>query len=352
VCFTLVVLAVGLATAEVVLRCLSPLQLGFRFENDEFRRPREFEPDDCRNAHGFHDVEHRAKRSGVRRVVLLGDSYVAGWSVPLEATVGRRLETHLNDRGPTEYEVVALGQAGWGQRKQLQTLQTAASAREADWVITLFLPFNDVRNNSDELEKAARDQEQQLRQKRPGWIVLPARNAPLLVFRWSVLNQLISHRLAGWTGRAHTGGIPLDYLVYQREPDDRWQFAWANTESLLVAHRDHAQRLGARYAVVSASTPHGVVGVEAGLRLLLRTYPPMQQGAWDLDGPDRRLGQICAAHGIPMLALQPPFRSATVDEGHRLHWRYDGHWNAAGHDLAARLIADFMQTIETDDVIP
>ena len=39
---------------------------------------------------------------------------------------------------------------------------------------------------------------------------------------------------------------------------------------------------------------------------------------------------------VPFLALEPIFREETA-AGRRLHWKYDGHWNAEGNDLAARL---------------
>lgn len=53
----------------------------------------------------------------------------------------------------------------------------------------------------------------------------------------------------------------------------------------------------------------------------------------DLDLPDRRLAQSCAEHDVPFVALRPRIAS-------RHYWRHDMHWNAAGHRVVARLLAD------------
>src|SRR5262245_22775130 len=79
---------VSLVAAELAVRRLSPLQLGFEFENGAFRRPREFVRDETVNSRHFHDREHGPPVEGVPRVVLLGDSYVASKATPLEQTVG------------------------------------------------------------------------------------------------------------------------------------------------------------------------------------------------------------------------------------------------------------------------
>ena len=50
---------------------------------------------------------------------------------------------------------------------------------------------------------------------------------------------------------------------------------------------------------------------------------------------------IAARNQIPFVALEPHFREATR-AGSVLHWRYDGHWNPAGNDLAGRLLAGFI----------
>ncbi|UCG15350.1 MAG: hypothetical protein JSV19_08620 [Phycisphaerales bacterium] len=345
--FLAVIAGAALLLAEAGVRCLSPLQLGFRYENGKFKPPKEFDLDRSRNALLLHDVDHGPKPPGATRVVLLGDSYVAAWSVPIPATVGRRLEHHLHAAGAADYEVIAIGQPEWGQREQLRALQDLGPWAQPDWVVTLFLPFNDVRDNSPALERIAGEQYRAMARMRPGWTHVSADDAPWFWVRSSVLNQLLSHRLAVWSGHRGRSGIPIDYFVYAAEQDDLWQDAWRQTEELIVQIRERSSGFGAKYAIVSASAPHGVLGADRGLRHLVKTYPGMREFEWDLDGPDRRLARICRLHGIPLLLLEPIFRAQTVEKGRRLHWQYDGHWNIEGNDLAGQRIAQFILASET-----
>ena len=322
----------ALVAAELVLRRLSPLQLGFEFENGAYQRPREFTRDTIRNSMGFHDREHGPPVAGVTRVILTGDSFVAAMTVPLEQTVGRRLEHHLNAAGDHPWEVVVLGYEGWGQQRELDAIVAKGSTVQPDVVVTLFFPFNDVKNNSQELEETT-----SATQQRAG-TELPASEVPALFLEWSVLNRLLSHRLAVFLARSRSTKIPVDYFVYSTEPDPAWQRAGETTESLLLATRSTVTELGADYLIASASTPCGVLGLEEGLEFLMRTYPAMRGRSWDLAIPVRRLAQFCSENGIPFFDMEPAFREVTAT-GRRLHWPYNGHWNEEGNDLAARLLA-------------
>jgi hypothetical protein len=59
---------------------------------------------------------------------------------------------------------------------------------------------------------------------------------------------------------------------------------------------------------------------------------------WDLDRPNRRLSEIAARRGIAYLDLRPALQTALSGQL-RLYFAIDGHWTAAGHELAARSLA-------------
>ena len=336
--FTAILAVLCLAAAEVILRCVSPVRLGFEYDGKRFMPPKEFDRDETVNQYGFHDVEHGPKRPGTKRILLLGDSYVEAGSVEISATIGQRLAHY------SKTEVVACGRSAWGQRQPLELLQQYSAEIDPDLVISLFLPFNDVSDNSEVLKAKAWDQLTRMNQVRPGWVKLPAQRAPLFIVPWSRLNQLISHRL-GVVSVRREKQIPLDYFVYSVDYDYVWHRAWQDTEALLLATRDVSRRIGAKYVIVSASTPHGVLGRQKGLERLQKIYPGMRDRQWDLDGPNRRLAPFCEANDIAFLSLEPAFRVQTK-KGRRLHWKFDGHWNAAGNDLAGRLIAEFIEPLE------
>jgi hypothetical protein len=319
-----------LVAGELAVRRCSPMQLGFEFEDGAFRRPREFVRDTKVNSHRFHDREHGPPVEGIPRVVLLGDSYVASKATPLEQTVGSRLEHHLNAAGGRTWEVVILGYEGWGQREELEALEKYGPSTRPAVVVTLFLPFNDFRNNSPELDEIGK------REMRGD--ELPASEVPGLFLEWSVLNRLIAHRLAVARARSPETEVPVDFFAYATESDPVWERAWDMTEALLLETRAAATELGAEYLIASASTPSGVLGAKEGLEFLLENYPAMRGRSWDLDLPDRRLAEFCAEKGIPFLAMEPTFREE-MRAGQLLHWRYNGHWTAEGNDLAGRLLA-------------
>ena len=72
-------------------------------------------------------------------------------------------------------------------------------------------------------------------------------------------------------------------------------------------------------------------------------HPHMQNRQWDLDGPQHWVESWCAEHGVPCLALAPAFRAAAAVDGTPLHFHHDGHWTAAGHQLAAAELARFLE---------
>lgn len=324
-----------------MLRLLPSTVLGFEYEDGHFGKPREFDFAQDYNSLGFHDREHGLRRMGVRRVLLLGDSYVESYSVPLPETVGQRLEHHLDAASGSPHEVVSIGISRWGQVDELEAFETYGPRLKPDLVVTLFLTGNDVRDNSRPLQHAFRKQLDIVR-FRPGWPRLSAEAAPLFFFRSSRLNQLLSQRLALALRGDSPDNIPIDYFVFAVPTPPIWEKAWQKTERLLLETRDRARELGADYAIVSASNPHGVYGAEAGVEMLRDAFPAMRRLEWDLDQPDRRLAAFCERNGIPFLALEPLFRRETVEHGRTLHWRHDGHWNAEGNDFAAERMAEFL----------
>lgn len=330
---------------ELVARRLDPATLGFQFNGKEFRPPPEFIPDLKKNAQGFHDVEWPPIEDETTRVLLLGDSYVAGYWVRVAGTVGQRLEARLTSESGRPHVVYSIGKSGWGQRHALPALREHGPVLDPDWVVHLILTFNDIRNNDPKLNAVALRQMTSGRPINPGVVRVPVADMPALLFPGSVLNQLVSYRIALLTTKKPSV-VPIDYNVYDQKPDPDWLRAWERTFRLLDEIKEESERIGARFLLVSVSTPHGVLGAEEGRRQLEAAYPALVGRDIDLDFPDRRLADYAASHDIDFLRLEPIFRERSAGDRSAYHWKIDGHWNVQGNELAAELIAQHMLALE------
>ncbi|MBL8897392.1 MAG: hypothetical protein JNM84_07180 [Planctomycetes bacterium] len=345
-CAALLGIAAALLSAELVLRALPSESLGFVYARGVFTRPPEFTEDERRNALGFHAAELPPAEDRAPQVLLLGDSYVAALSVPLEETVGQRLERELDADGGRSLRVIAAGLPGWGQAEQLEALRALGPHTRSSLVLTLLLPFNDLRDNHPALEAQANAELEALARYRPGWLRLRREEAPLFFFESSLLNQWLSFHAARRRERTtREATAPLDYEVYVDPPSGAWIEAWERTERLLLETADTARQLGAAYAVALASTPHGVRGPEDGLAILRASYPALRERALDLTAPTRRLERFCREHGIPCLELEARFAAEQARRSDPLHWPRDGHWNVAGNAFAAQQLARFVREV-------
>jgi hypothetical protein len=341
--------AFALLALEATFRMLPAVALGYRYEDQVFGRPYEFELHTELNRFRSHDVEYGPKRPSVRRVLLLGDSFVQGLSVPIPQTLARRLAHHLDEAVRGTYDVVTLAGAGFGPREELNTLKRHGRSLAPDLVISLFLPENDVIVGSPDLVSQRREQLRSLaKEAGPTMFRIHADDARFLFVRGSELNRWISYRLTLISMRREREEIPTDYVVWAKEVPAAWKEAWRAVESDYAETRAVAAGLGADYALVAATSAWSVRG-DQGLEQLMSVYPSMRQLEWDVEEPLRHMARFCTDRSIPFLALLPAFRRETLERGRQLHWRYDGHWNAEGNDLAARLIAGFIREIDKAD---
>jgi hypothetical protein len=307
---------------------------------------------------GLRDVEHAAaKPAGVRRVLVLGDSYIEAMQVPVEQMLGRQLEQRLNETGTGRYEVISAGVSGYGTASQLLYYREMGRQWSADLVILAFYPGNDVRNNSPTLEPVLTpvyDDADQLvrvsgkrsaRERPPG---LLGKLQAYEYFRKQVLtrNPAVANLLAS-AGLVKKGavrevpmtdGVPVDYWIYAETLPAEWERAWSYSEQLVSTLAAEARKDGAGFAVALVTARDHLY--PDSWRQVLATYPAMSEKRWDLEAPERRVLAFCGREKIPCLQLSAVF--AAHMDGDRLHFVHDGHWTAAGHALAARSLAAFV----------
>jgi hypothetical protein len=99
------------------------------------------------NATGFrfHPVP-REKPPGEGRILVLGDSFTAGISLPFDSTIPGRLEAWLG-REKKIWHVISLAVDDWGNAQELLALQELGLQFDPDAVVIQTFPFNDFCNN-------------------------------------------------------------------------------------------------------------------------------------------------------------------------------------------------------------
>jgi hypothetical protein len=116
------------------------------------------------------------------------------------------------------------------------------------------------------------------------------------------------------------------------------------TERLILATRDEARRQGAQFTLVSIPSGAQVHDQARVRRPGWERWESLR--GFSLEEPERRLAKLAEAEGIDFVPLLPAFRAEAERTGAPLHIRWSGHWNAAGHALAAREMARHFGTAD------
>jgi hypothetical protein len=298
------------------------------------------------NHAGFRDVEHTVEKPpGVKRIVVIGDSYCEALQVPLEATFWKALEARLNARGGARWEVINLGVGDFGSAQEWLALTRIGLAYHPDFVLLSFFPLNDLCNNSIELYAHCLSPNDRYR---PYFVEDPDGTLRLTSAQ-PVRNFLRSH-LRTWTLLEYAVGKLwppartdqadpewLDQHLDQQNPftdgpynDEAHQVpmmarAWHVTVRILEKIVGEAKAAGARTITVVMPAEQEVTGIN---------WPPTATS----DYPARRITQHLQPLGVPVVS--------TVAEMKRQRDTVlpfiGGHPNSAGHAAVADLLYEKM----------
>jgi hypothetical protein len=296
---------------------------------------------------GFRNRGEPALRraTGSRRVLFVGDSFVAGYRTDQEETVGRRLELALRERtGDPGIEVLV---AELPHPEAVRAwLREHAARFDADLVLVGLTIGNDLAQ---------------------GWAVRRAVPEPVIAslllpadaFRRAPLDRLalrLDRSLRSWrsyrrlTSLLRREPITTDYpdspgrvhvfdsmhglgYVYARRPLPLVEESWDETGRLLGEIGDAGAALGVPLLV--AVFPQRFQASDADWRATAFEYG-LDPAAFDLELPNRRVAAACARARLDCLDLLPAFRAESAP-AYLPHG--DMHWNAKGHAVAARALA-------------
>jgi hypothetical protein len=322
---------------------------------------REYEVAFSTNALGLRDPPRAYEAAAdVERVLALGDSYVEGYTVPLEHTVTQRLEAAL---GAQRCHVEVINGATTGYSTDQEYLFYVHEGRRySPRVVLLFFYHNDVFfNDSPSFYQGVAKPMFELRQ---GQLVLAREALPqpsprlaepeaeqasersqLASLQW--LRErlwfgapLLYNRLGAlglWEPNRPIGAR-LEQRVYSKQRIDRLERAWATTGALLARLADETRAEGRRLLVVYVPARFEVD--DAAWRVTIEKYA-IREAEWDRGLVRGRLASSTRRAGVPLLDLTPALRAA---EGllRTTYYPYDGHWNARGHHVAAEEIRGWL----------
>ena len=323
-----------------------------------FHEP-EYQTEVVINSLGLRDPERPYEGTGAFRILALGDSFVEGYTVPMEKTVTQTLEASLKDRGCSA-EVLNGGTAGYSTDQEYLFYATEG-ARYAPKIVLLFFYFNDVLYNvrptyssGDPKPLLVEQGDRLIVQNLP---VPPPRPAPEAApdpapdhSGGSALLEWVSGRLRrstpGLYNRLAWFGLwapvkhkppPEQYEVYRRTASPEIKAAWTATEMILSALAREVQQKDARLLIVYVPSR-----MEVSDRSWAATQFEygMKEAHWDRGAVRARLQKIADRIPVPVLDLTAPLRAAEHGALGGPYFVQDGHWNAVGHAVAARAVGE------------
>lgn len=291
------------------------------------------------NSLGFRDLERSPARGPGRRVLVLGDSFVAGLAVDFEQTFPRVTEAALRQRTGQPWEVMSFAVAGWGTAQQMLAYREHGRALRPDVVVLAFFSGNDVSDNSSELSTNPRvyfRMDDQGRLQREPAARLRGRTSELLNrhSRFYVWQKTQMNRLEHLFKRKVV--VNPVHRVFAHDYDVAMERAWAVTRALVDALRADVEADGARFLMLYV--PYSDEVNPDWWEDTLAGSPPMREKTWDLGKAERRLAAHCRERGIVLVSLRPPFL-AREPASPRLYFEH-GHLNELGHRKAGEILAE------------
>ena len=330
------------------------------------------------NSKGLHDVEHEYKRDpGVFRILVLGDSFMEAYSVPLEESLTRRLSAALADR---RVEVINLGVGGYGTLQELIYLREEGLKYHPDLVLLGFYAGNDIYDNNAQLSNQLQFNEKDHARGKPtatlgakGELVtrpsdyewakreyqrqihkLEQDQRDMSIYKKSLIRQMArkllkrqSHKDTHppwdpnvWQGAYLREFSPeaADYSRTQEEYEHMWRQAWDTTIRLLAECRRTTREAGAEFLVFTV--PDGVQVGPQELDTIRRGFPTLK---FDVNRVHARLIEACAKQHIDVFDVVPAFRAVDrADDARLFHHKEDRHWNSRGHEVAAQALLKYL----------
>jgi lysophospholipase L1-like esterase len=297
----------------------------------------EFATDLAINQAGVRDSEELApKKTGEKRILILGDSLVLSVQVPFEQTFGERLEHMLNDTASPNirYRVVNAGVQGYGPVEELLFFRKLLAVVDPDFVVVTVFVGNDAEEAvGSEPKLSAQGDTEALRDS----VVTTARRT----VRRSMVLQVLRLRAVAALGRFQGFSAPPEppHQSYAANPPVRIARGIEIT-------RDCIDRMAREAEAAGAKT--GIALMPARFQLDDGDYGRLRQMVADLggelvrDAATDRFAEGLAPLSLPMTDLLVPLRAAGGRQD--LFFQRNVHLTPKGHEVVAEHLATFVRS--------
>lgn len=323
------------------------------------------------------DIDHDyEKPSDTTRIMFLGDSYTAGWQVPLQDTYTAQLRSFLPSS--TSYQILNAGYHGWGTDRQYLYYQSDGHRYDSDVVVLQIYIGNDVIDNGIALfEPVTLDDGRNVRLYArpdirpyftlddtdtlvltPPRALVPTRESGIGGVRSFLRHYSFTYTLLERIGSIFSepdessenfpsDEIPIDFYAYSEasQTRDDWRDAWQITETLIQTLRDDVITDGADFRVLLIDTrwQHEPQRIDEFL------------DTWDLpsDWNGEQLGDsmrdLLERNDISYLAPLPALLEYADATGNAIVLPQDGHFTELGHCVVAVEVHNWLVA---DNILP
>ncbi len=291
------------------------------------------------NSQGWPDIEHNlAKPEDIYRMLILGDSFVENFQVPLEKRFFRQLQDKLGNK----FEIIAMGRGNTGTGSQYLTLKNYGLKYKPDLVIHMFYEANDVKNNSSSMQNDpflpyfkidAFDNLVELPHSQRSLRKLAALKEFLTNFR--VIKLILKVRQNMMENREKLkSGYPIDYHIYDKDYSEEYTKSWEVTKRLILRTKMEVENSGSRYIFIAIP---GSEQIRKNVQeTIIKSYPKFSLDNIDFEKPDQILKAFCEKEKIECYFMLSSFKEYMNSKPQsQLYYFYDGHWNETGTNLAA-----------------
>jgi len=324
------------------------------------------------NSRGLRDQEYDyAKAPGVYRILILGDSFTASFEVPLERVWHVVLERLLNEGlgEATRVEIIAAGVQGWSTDQEMLYYRLEGYKYDADLVILQYFN-NDMWGNDLELGRLKGTDH---RARKPYFVLSggrlelwnfpfeaphagarPEQEGVVSSVRAFLRDHVRTYRFVRELVLARRSrsrnpfcykydGVPVELYLFAPTYPAPQARAWELTRRLIGALKADVRARGRKFAVAYFPEVRQVLPEQ--WEETLECWPAARGKTWDLNKPNRLMGEFLRGEDVPYLDLTVGLTQYVRERGATPFIEKDGHLNPEGHEAVARLFSEWLVNV-------